>query len=254
MHKLFVPTIILTMVLTACGASQGQVETAIAQTALAQITNTPAATKTPEPSNTPEPTNTPKPTNTPRPTATAVPPTATATAIPPVTLTGRGDSVVDIEPVAGVARLARITYTGGGNFAIWNYDSNNDKIDLLVNHIGAYKGTVPIDLDNDNPTARFEVTASGEWTIEVVALREVRRESAPGFEGEGDDVVFLDGEFDTIAVDGTRADGNFAIWAYGDSRDLLVNEIAPYSGVVIIPKGTLLLVIQTEGPWAIGLG
>jgi hypothetical protein len=239
--------------LFACGPSQAQIETAIAQTQLAAATNTPDPTDTPRPTNTPADTSTPKPSNTPRPTNTPVP-TDTATAIPtPTILTGRGDTVVDIEPVEKRARLAFISYAGGGNFSIWNYDANGEKIDLLVNTIGKYSGTVPIDLDNDNPTTRLEITASGDWTIEIHPMLDVRKVTIPGeITGVGDDVVFLDGgDTDLMKVDASKAKGNFSVWAYGASRDLLVNEIAPYTGTVVMAKDVILLVIHAEKEWSI---
>ena len=54
-----------------------------------------------------------------------------------------------------------------------------------------------------------------------------------------------------LKVDASKAESNFAIWGYGDTRDLLVNEISPYTGVVIVPSGIIILVIEAEGPWSI---
>jgi hypothetical protein len=42
------------------------------------------------------------------------------------------------------------------------------------------------------------------------------------------------GRPDLLKVDASQAKGNFAIWGYGNDRDLLVNEIAPYSGTVVV--------------------
>jgi hypothetical protein len=78
----------------------------------------------------------------------------------------------------------------------------------------------------------------------------------PGvLEGTGDDVVILLGESpDLLKVDAGQATSNFAIWAYGDDgRDLAVNEIAPYTGTVLVNRSTYLLVIQAEGSWSIDI-
>ena len=210
-------------------------------------------TATPRPTDTPHPTNTPKPTNTPRPTNTPAP-TLTPTPIPePIILNGNGDSVVDMEKWSGPA-IARITYTGSRNFAVWNYDSNGEKIDLLVNIIGRYQGTVPIDFLDNQHTARFEVNASGQWEIQVLPLSEIRREQIPGtITGTGDDVIFLDGTNpDLLQIDATKAKGNFAIWAYGNRRNLVVNEIATYQGTVVVSRDTIILVIsEGGGEWTI---
>ncbi len=72
------------------------------------------------------------------------------------------------------------------------------------------------------------------------------------FEGTGDDVVYLDGDTpDLLKIDASKADSNFVIWGFGNTRDLLVNEIAPYDGVVIVSSDTSVLVIEAEGAWSI---
>jgi hypothetical protein len=168
--------------------------------------------------------------------------------------TGSGDQVVDVEKWDGPA-LVRITHSGGGNFAVWNYGPNNERIDLLVNTIGSYAGTLPLDwLDNED-TVRFQVTAGGTWEIHIDPFETMRRENVPGrVDGVGDDVVLLDGTPDVISVEADKASGNFAIWAWGtDGRDLIVNEIAPYTGKVLAPGGTRILVITAEKEWTLAI-
>lgn len=217
-------------------------------------------TDIPEPTNTPKPTDTPQPTNTPRPTNTPVP-TATPTPAPePIIISGQGDSVVDIEKWSGIA-LARIRYRGDGNFAVLNYGVDGERYDLLVNVIGSYDGTRPIDFLDNQQTGRFEIQSDGSWEIEIVPFSEVRVVDIPAtFDGVGDDVVLLrsaSGRPDLLKIDNTSSSSNFAIWAYGNGRDLLVNEIAPYSGTVMVDRnlpttdGLLALVIVAEGSWSI---
>jgi len=161
--------------------------------------------------------------------------------------------VLDVEKWDGPA-IALITHSGGGNFAVWNYDENGERIDLLVNKIGSYKGTVPIDFLDREHTARFEVKAGGQWEIRLLLLTEARREQIPGtFAGSGDEVVILVGNRpDLLKIDGTRAKGNFAIWSYGNARDLVLNEIAPYQGTVMLSSDTIILVIKEGGgQWSI---
>jgi hypothetical protein len=87
----------------------------------------------------------------------------------------------------------------------------------------------------------------------LLPLSEVRRVSAPGtFTGYGDDVVLLTGGTpDLLKVDATAAKGNFAIWTYGSARDLVVNEIAPYTGTVLVGSDSDILVISAERAWSI---
>jgi hypothetical protein len=232
---------------TTTGISQNQVVQPANDTSV-PITQTsiPSDTPLPLPTNTRIPTNTPRPPNTPKPTNTKTPTPA------PVVLIGSGDSVVDTN-WSGPG-LLYITYTGGGNFAVWNYSANGERISLLVNTIGSYSGTVPLDFGSDEVTTRLEITASGNWEIQIVSILMMRIEHIPGtFTGSGDDVVYLAGGApDLMVVDASTANGNFAIWSYGDSgRDLLVNEIAPYTGTVIVPRDDFILEITAEGSWSI---
>jgi hypothetical protein len=167
-------------------------------------------------------------------------------------LTGSGDNVVDIQKWAGAA-IAKITHTGGGNFAIWNDAANGEHIDLLVNVIGNYQGTVPVDFLDREFTTRFEITAGGEWRIEVLPFSMARMESIPGIiQGVGDDVILVGGgAADLMKIDASQASRNFAIWTYGDDRDLAVNEIAPYTGTVAIDRTTVIIVVIATGSWTI---
>lgn len=257
MQKL-IPLIFVLILLTGCSPTPGQIRTAIVLTQAALPTSTLAftvlppetatITSTPEPTSTSEPTSTPKPTNTPIPTNTPKPSATPTAAQDPIVLNGDTDSVVDLDKWQGPA-LARIKCSGTGHFAIWNYGANNEKYDLLVNTVGQYVGTVPLDFLDDAQTRRFEVTASGSWEIIVLPLADIRREVIPGkISGSGDDVIFLDGENpDLLIVDGTNAKGNLAIWAYGQRKDLVVNDIAPYSGTVLLDADTLILEITEDG-------
>jgi hypothetical protein len=200
--------------------------------------------------STPMPTDTPAPTRTPRPTATTTP-------IPePIFLTSVGDSVFDIQKWEGPA-LLKIKYTGGGNFVVRNYPANgNDYHDLLVNTIGPYEGIVPIDFRDGEQTARIEVKAdlSGAWEFHIEPLANARIEQIPGvISGKGDDIIFIGGGIpDTLKVDASQAESNFVVRAIAKARfDLVVNEIAPYSGTSILDPSTIALIIKATGPWSL---
>jgi hypothetical protein len=246
MKKLAV--LLLACLLTACAPAAAPPATAtpIPPT----VTDTPAPTATPEPTNTPKPTRTPKPTSTHRP-----PPTKTP--VPdPILFTGTGDSVIDIDYPWDNAAQVDITHTGSAHFAIWSYDENNERIDLLVNTSGKYKGRVLIDILVGEPiTRRMEITADGAWTITVLPLgvEFLHLCYIPGpCEGEGDDVLGLVGDPDTMQVD-YPGNSYFSIWSYGPEIDLLVNESGPYAGRVLIQKGTVLFSIHAEGPWTLDI-
>jgi hypothetical protein len=213
-------------------------------------TTTPSDTPLPTQTNTPLPTITPEPTNTPRPTSTPTP-------IPtPVTLSGNGNDVID-NPWQDLG-LLHITYQGGGNFAIWSFDADGNKIDLLVNTIGNYEGTVPLNFRDSEPkVARFQVESDGPWTIEIRPLNMIRVETVPGtFTGNSDDVVYLKGSKpDVMTATASGGSYNFAIWTVTSDGniDLAVNEISPYSGKTVLSKDTNLLIINAEGDWTIDI-
>ena len=151
-------------------------------------------------------------------------------------------------------------YSGSGNFVVWNYGADGEKIDLLVNTIGKYEGTRPLDFLSDEQTARFQIEGRGQWEIQILPFEQIRRVDIPGtFDGKGDDVIYMKGTGrpDLLKVDAGQAKNNFVIWGYGNGRDLLVNDIAPYSGTVIVASslptsnGALVLVIEAEGSWSI---
>lgn len=251
--------VMVILLLAACSRAPNEaaIQTAIEQTKIAQppststlgptITQISSPSFTPKPTSTPEPTNTPKPTNTPLPTATPTPEPQ------PIILTGKGDSVLDVEKWSGPA-LAKIKYNGGSNFAVINYDTQGERIDLLVNTIGKYEGIIPLDFIDGEGTARLEVKASGEWEIQILPIDRIELVAIPTtIQGVGDYVVGIrSGNPDLLIVDASKSESNFALFAYAsEGRDLLVNEIAPYTGTVIVPSGTYVLVIVATGPWSI---
>jgi hypothetical protein len=212
---------------------------------------------TPQPSTPPPPTETKfptvaaLPTSTPRPTTTPRP-TATRTPVPqPIIRSGTGDDVVDIDKWEGAA-LLHISYQGGRNFVVWSYDAAGNQMQLLVNTIGQYEGTVPLDFRADEHTARLQIESSGPWSLQVLPLSEIRILQVPStFEGAGDDVVAFAATPDLLRVDASRAESNFVIWAYGQYVDLLVNEIAPYTGVVVAGSDTAVIAVTADGEWSI---
>jgi hypothetical protein len=129
-----------------------------------------------------------------------------------IILTGSGDSVVDVSKWDGPAILD-ITYTGGSNFIVWSYGSDGERIDLLVNTIGAYRGKRPIDFRSDEHTVRFEIKSSGSWEIWVLPLEYITQFNIPGtYEGTGDDVIALvGGTPDLLTADASMASHNFII-------------------------------------------
>jgi hypothetical protein len=224
-------------------------------TATSEPTSTPEPTATATLTPTPQPTSTPAPTATPEPTSTPTPePTATP-APQPVVYGGSGTNVIDIQKPGdpGAAVLVYIRGNAGSRyFGVESYDDAGEQVDLLVNTTDPYEGVVLMDIGNDDQTTRLQITAEGEWFIELRSLNTARRVSVPGtIEGTGDDVFIVDGDPDVAQISG-NADGRyFGVWAYGDRGHLLVNTTDPYDGRVIVARDIVLVQVTAVGGWRI---
>ena len=214
---------------------------AITQTVEAKPTQTKTATEIPTPTLTPKPTRT----FTPKPTATPLP--------EPILLTGSGDDIVDFENPFEFAIVKITGNASSRHFAIINYGSDGTKYDLLVNTTDSYEGIRPLDFYQDQHTTRFEVTATGEWSIEILPIIEARDLTVPGtVDGSGDDVIRLSGKDPDIAnITGNAGSRHFAVIGYANFRDLLVNTTDPYDGRIVIDSDTFILEIIASGEWSI---
>lgn len=223
-----------------------------APTATSEPTSTPEPTATATLTPTPEPTNTPAPTATPEPTSTPTPePTATP-APQPVVYSGTGDNVIDIQKPGDVV-LAYVRGNAGSRyFAVESYNDAGEQVDLLVNTTDPYEGIVLVDVGDDDNSTRLQVQAEGEWSIELRPLNTARRVSVPGtIEGTGDDVIIIDGEPDIAQISG-NADGRyFGVIGYSNRSNLLVNTTDPYDGRVILARDIILIEVTAVGAWTI---
>lgn len=215
-------------------------------TAMAQLTHDAKPTDTLVPTETskPLPTKTPAPTNTP------LPPTPTPE---PIVLTGTGDSVVDFENPFTVGIIHIIGNSSGRYFGVKSYSSNGESLELLVNTTDPYDGILPMDFRDGEHTTRFEVTAKGQWTIEILPLLSARSISVPGtITGKGDEVILLSGSKPDLAkIKGNSSGRYFGVTGYGNYSDLLINTTDPYEGTVILASDTIVLEIKASGEWSI---
>jgi hypothetical protein len=219
-------------------------------------TVTATATATPEPTATPQPTATPVPTATPQPTATPTPVPPTPTPVPePVVYTGVGTDVISIEKPGGLASAAVVYVRGnaaGRHFAVKSFGADGSQIDLLVNTTDPYEGVVLMDIADRDQSTRLQVTAEGEWYIEIRPLASARRVNAPGVvEGSGFDVFIVIGSPDIAHIAGNQSGRHFAVWAYGSRSHLLVNTTDPYDGRVIMANDVVLIEVKAVGGWQI---
>lgn len=238
--------VMLGLVFAACGGPTGATTPVPRATAVPTLQfATLAPNEMPE---TPRPTVLPPPTPTPEPTENPL-------FFANIELTGKGTKVVKFTKPADVPAIVTISEKGTSNFVVYNLDASGDKIDLLVNEIGNYKGTVLIDADEGEESVAFKVESNGSWTLTVKPLSRARIWAPDGaISGNGDDVLFVFPEPEPFTIVTLKHDGdsNFAIWAYsGDDTDLLVNEIGRYSGDTVVGSDLLLLEITADGSWSI---
>lgn len=200
-----------------------------------------------------EPAPTEPPPTEPPPTEPPAPPTTVLAE--PLAFAGFGDQVLPLDPPLADARIAVITYVGTSNFVVSNLDADGGSNDLLVNTIGNYTGTVPVNFRDREQTGFLEVKAQSSWTITLADIRSAPvAPTEPGtrYDAAGDGVVqFQPGKATRVTIACPGCSGNFAVHAYGRSTDLLVNEIGAYNGTVLVGGDTLMLSVSAnafDGP------
>lgn len=243
---------------TADGTSTPPAGTPAAAAAATGTSQPAKPTPTPKPAkatNTPEPTATPAPpTPTPEPTATPAPPTPTP--LPePKSYSGSGSDVVAIEKPGGSDGAVIVHVTGNAEsryFGVTGFDDAGQQTDLLVNTTDQYDGITLLDAWKGQTTTRLQVTAEGDWTIEIRPLEMAQRAAVPGAtSGTGDNVLMLEGKPDTAHIVG-NADGRyFGVIGHGKLWDLLVNTTDPYDGRVIVNTSTVVIEVKAIGDWQI---
>ena len=197
---------------------------------------------------------TPTVTLTPRPTPTSTPTETPVPTLETIVLSGSGDSVVDVDKPDMPAIVHIRGNAEGRYFGVRSLDASNESIELLVNTTDPYDGLRPLDFSVGEHTSRFEVSAVGAWTIEILPLASAPRLEVPGrYEGSGDSVVVLTGRTpDLAAIVGNASGRYFGVFGHGGPyRDLLVNTTDPYDGTVLFDSDTAVLEIQAIGQWTI---
>jgi hypothetical protein len=134
---------------------------------------------------------------------------------------------------------------------VWTLDANLKEDDLLVNTIGNYQGTVPMDFESGKTTRRLQIEAAGgSWKVTLKPITRARSFNS-STEGRGDDVLLYRGSRGVANIT-YKGQDNFAVIFYADSSDLLVNEIGNYKGQVVFEDGPALIeVTGGSGSWTI---
>ena len=182
------------------------------------------------------------------------------TSVPPsIVKTGSGNSIVSIEKWDGPA-LIHIKGTPSPNSFI---SVTNDDGLFLALSFDEYDGVKVLDFFPGHNTKTLDIKAGGEWSIEIYPLQgdftEERILDVPGkYQGNDDDVLFIEEGRYQIVFEGNSASTNFYITTHGEfgesylmNQDLIVNVTEPYKGTIDIPEWVRILVINAVGPWTV---
>ena len=151
-------------------------------------------------------------------------------------------------PAGATIGLVTASHDGSSNFAVWAMDAANEQVDLLVNEIGDYAGTVPWGIRDENITS-LQIEADGNWSITFAPLLSAPELAFPAA-GAGSSVYIYRGGAATPTFS-HQGESNFSVWVYGTSNDLLINEIGAYSGTHAMKAGPSVIVIEADGAWSI---
>ena len=193
----------------------------------------------------------------------------------PIEFSGQGDDVSSKFTLEEGITIITMTHSGESNFAIKLLDNTGGLVDLLVNEIGVFDGSVAIGVREDNIIGAkpgihlLDITADSSWTVLIEQPRPTSAKALPiSINGKGCGVspFFVLDEGLTIFNMTHDGDSNFAITLLsvdGKVAELLVNEIGSYSGkkAVGVKQGNIIgarpgmhiLSITADGNWTVSI-
>lgn len=162
---------------------------------------------------------------------------------------GSGDDYIDITPLDDLWYMEISGNQAGSHFAVKGYNASDDYAELFVNTTDPYKGSV---FELEQSTRMLEITASDSWSVNLRPLSDAPRLTADeAYSGIGDAVLLLPSGCTSAQISGNDWSRHFAVKAYGDYFDLLVNTVDPYSGRVRLERNAVVLTVTAEGGWTI---
>lgn len=179
-----------------------------------------------------------------------------AAAAQPQTYKGRGSKVVRIKD-GGQAWVVSLVHKGKSNFSVESLDAKGKMVDVLVNSIGKYKGTVAFNLTDGVLSDRTKITAmkidaDGPWAMKLQSPTAAPAWSGPSAKGVGDAVLRLPAKSSGLTTVNATHSGtsNFVVETFtDDSSDIVINEIGKYKGEVQLPDDTIYVSVEADGAW-----
>lgn len=164
---------------------------------------------------------------------------------------GSGDSVIEVAPPDDLYVFKITGNSEEDHFAVKSYDSYGERSELLVNTTDPYDG---ISMDASFDVSMLEITASGDWRIEIASMYAMDIiEQGQTYSGCGDSVLLVRSSGKTATITGNASESHFAVKSYGEYFDVLVNEVDPYEGTVMLEFAPLIFQITAVGDWTITL-
>ena len=175
--------------------------------------------------------------------------------VAPTTYEGEGDATITVElPIPGSPAAATITNTVAGPFVVDALNAGGDVTVNLVDRIGTYEGTVPIDANTaQEKTGGLQIHAPGPWKVVFNALRALPVLTTGARSGTSDDAFLYVGPAQTGGFT-FQGQGTAVLIAYPTLDGGFPDTLASLDGASDTPAnvqlpGAALIQVTAEGPW-----
>jgi hypothetical protein len=182
-------------------------------------------------------------------------PSTTLAPVAPTTYEGEGDATIMVDlPIPGSPAAATITNTEAGPFVVDALNAGGDVTVNLVDRIGTYEGTVPIDANTaQEKTAGLQIQAPGPWKVVFNALRALPVLTEGARSGTSDDAFLYIGPAQTGGFT-FQGQGTAVLIAYPSINGGFPDTLASLDGASDTPAnvplpGAALIQVTAEGPW-----
>jgi hypothetical protein len=182
-------------------------------------------------------------------------PSTTLAPVAPTTYEGEGDATITVQlPVPGSPAAATITNTVAGPFVVDTLNPGGDVTGNLVDRIGTYEGTVPVDATPaQEKTAGLQIQAPGPWKVVFNALRALPVLTTGARSGTSDDAFLHVGPAQTGSFT-FQGQGTAVLIAYptldgGFPETLASLDVASDTPADVQLPGAALIQVTAEGPW-----
>lgn len=186
------------------------------------------------------------------PTTTSTPDTTTTTLIgyESFTIDGQGDEIVEFAAPNDLATVLWIVHEGDSGFTVTTFDDDDQQIEMLVDTIGDYDGSLAVNLLLGDVVSSIQVVADGDWSITATYLGDLERQLDEA-SGTGDSVLIMDltAPVMTISHDGA-SDFSVFLWSFSD-QGYVVDDTGPIETTATVPVGGVVVEVKADGNWSL---